>query len=160
MDLSFWWTIFIDISRKQSINRYNWLYLLGVINIILPDLIQVLKLKNNNFAPWSRQEKVRRQVQGKSGHRGPQRARDTKWIRSKVWAVTSDDQPEENGANLFFGIKKFIDNYNSLCGIYSQKNERDMYIYSQTGSGMSPMVSRYPKIFYSFPVPLVRTIKQ
>lgn len=22
-----------------------------------------------------------------------------------------------NGANLFFGIKKFIDNYNSLCGI-------------------------------------------
>lgn len=24
--------IFIDISRKQSINRYNWLYLLGVIN--------------------------------------------------------------------------------------------------------------------------------
>ena len=32
-------------------------------------------------------------------------------------SFTSDDQPEENGANLFFGIKKFIDNYNSLCGI-------------------------------------------
>lgn len=24
--------LFIDISRKQSINRYNWLYLLGMIN--------------------------------------------------------------------------------------------------------------------------------
>ena len=46
---------------------------------------------------------------------GRGRAKDNIWIERFCKTIKYEYiyiQPEENGANLFFGIKRFIDNYN------------------------------------------------